>query len=95
MEVGQTVWIWNTSGDVIAGEYKGRDGEWLKVDIGSHIVFKPNKQIFTDEAEAKAWQLVRRVKRLLNQGIPMEEIVFSDDEDAYNKAMELFPEELI
>jgi DNA gyrase/topoisomerase IV subunit B len=95
MEVGQTVWIWNTSGDVISGEYKGRDGEWLKVDIGSHIVFKPNKQIFTDEVEAKAWQLVRRVKRLLNQGIPMEEIVFPDDEDAYNKAMELFPEELI
>ena len=95
MVIGQTVWIWSTTGEVIEGLFVGYENQWLKIDIGNYIVFKKRKQIFESIEAANAWQLVKRVKRLLNQGTPMEEVIFPDDNEAYKKALELFPEELI
>lgn len=95
MEKNQKVWIWGSAGELTNGIFIGYDGDWLKVDTGDYVVFKKKKQIFDNEEEAKAWQLVKRVKRLLNQGIPMEQVIFPDDKEAYEKAMNMFPEELI
>ena len=95
MEKGTVVWVWQTSGEVTQGTFVGNDQSWLKVDIGSHIMFKPKEQVFQSEDEARAWQLVKRVKRLLKMGMSMEEVISFDEREDIQKAIELFPEELI
>lgn len=95
MQKNTTVWIWNSSGELLKGVFVGAENGWLKIDIGDYVLFKKQNQIFKDEETAKAWQLVKRVKRLLHNGIPMEDIIYTDDKEAFDKAVELFPEELI
>ena len=95
MEIGQHVWIWNVSGDVTSGTIQGKDGDWLFINIGSHTISRMPDKVFTTEMEAKAWQLVKRVKRLLSRGVPMDEIIHPEDKEVFDKALELFPEELI
>jgi len=95
MTLGDKIWIWDSSGRVDSGIFIGEEGEWCKVDIGDYIKFKKCSDIFTDKERAYAWQYVKRVKRLLNQGVPIEDVTSVDDKEKYQLAIKLFPEELI
>ena len=95
MKTGGTVWVWDSSGSIVSGKFVGIDGNWCKVDTGDYIKFKKKCDVFISEDTALAWQFVKRVKRLLNKGIPIREVISTEDKKQYDLALELFPEELI
>lgn len=95
MKIGDVFWVWNSSGEIVKGAYIGEDNGWLKIHDGDYTLFKKPHHIFKDLEVAEAWQIVNRFKRFLKQGVPPDLIISVDDKPALEKAMELFPEELI
>jgi hypothetical protein len=95
---GDTVFILEAAGSIVEGIYSGEKSEGMfGVLVGlDKTIFKRKLNIFADKKTAQAQWLVRRFKRMRYQGIPVDEIIFTEaDKPALERAMELWPEDLI